>query len=153
VQGGYGGSGGGYGGYVDPSSCGNVTGGYYGQGACVGGTRYGAGAAAHGGTVHTSLGQSTGCYKTGGGGGGFGGGGGAWTGLGGGGGGLGWKNNISVTPGNTYTVVVGVGGYPNYSTCNSGCGSVRTAAGGGGAVRIVWPGCSRRFPSTCVGTP
>jgi len=36
---------------------------------------------------------------------------------GGGGGGLGWKNNISVTPGNGYTVVVGQGGYqpgPNY---------------------------------------
>ena len=29
---------------------------------------------------------------------------------GGGGGGLGWKNNISVTPGQTYTVVVGEGG-------------------------------------------
>jgi len=28
----------------------------------------------------------------------------------GGGGGLGWKNNISVTPGQSYTVVVGVGG-------------------------------------------
>ena len=28
------------------------------------------------------------------------------------GGGLGWKNNISVTPGQTYTVVVGSGGYP-----------------------------------------
>ena len=26
-------------------------------------------------------------------------------------------------------------------------------AGGSGAVRIVWPGCSRTFPSTCVGTP
>jgi len=24
---------------------------------------------------------------------------------------------------------------------------------GGGAVRIVWPGCSRKFPSTCVGSP
>jgi hypothetical protein len=29
---------------------------------------------------------------------------------GGGAGGLGWKNNISVTPGQTYTVVVGAGG-------------------------------------------
>jgi hypothetical protein len=25
--------------------------------------------------------------------------------------------------------------------------------GGSGAVRIVWPGCSRSFPSTCVGSP
>jgi hypothetical protein len=31
-------------------------------------------------------------------------------GAGGGGGGLGWKNNISVTPGQSYTVVVGAGG-------------------------------------------
>lgn len=30
--------------------------------------------------------------------------------IGGGGGGLGWKNNIAVTPGQTYTVVVGAGG-------------------------------------------
>jgi hypothetical protein len=30
-------------------------------------------------------------------------------GAGGGGGGLGWKNNISVTPGQSYTVVVGAG--------------------------------------------
>jgi hypothetical protein len=25
--------------------------------------------------------------------------------------------------------------------------------GGGGAVRIVWPGTTRQFPSTCVGSP
>ena len=41
---------------------------------------------------------------------GGGGGGGAFEGGGGGGGGLGWKNNIPVTPGQTYTVVVGSGG-------------------------------------------
>lgn len=33
-----------------------------------------------------------------------------WAGGGGGGGGLGWKNNITVVPGQTYTVVVGAGG-------------------------------------------
>jgi hypothetical protein len=33
-----------------------------------------------------------------------------YAGGGGGGGGLGWKNNISVTPGQSYTVVVGAGG-------------------------------------------
>jgi hypothetical protein len=33
-------------------------------------------------------------------------------GNGGGGGGLGWKNNITVVPGNSYTVVVGVAGTP-----------------------------------------
>jgi len=32
---------------------------------------------------------------------------------GGGGGGLGWKNNIAVTPGQTYYVYVGIGGNPN----------------------------------------
>ena len=41
---------------------------------------------------------------------GGGGSGGHYFGWGGGGGGLGWKNNISVTPGNSYTVVVGAGG-------------------------------------------
>ena len=41
-----------------------------------------------------------------------------WSGGGGGGGGLGWKNNISVTPGNNYTVVVGSGGVGQ--TANSG---------------------------------
>ena len=34
-------------------------------------------------------------------------------GNGGGGGGLGWKNSISVTPGQTYKVYVGIGGSPN----------------------------------------
>jgi len=34
---------------------------------------------------------------------------------------------------------------------NTYCGSATN--GGGGAVRIVWPGCARSFPSTCVGTP
>ena len=43
-------------------------------------------------------------------GGGGGGGAGYWAGGGGGGGGLGWKNNISVTPGQSYTVAVGAGG-------------------------------------------
>ena len=46
----------------------------------------------------------------GGGGGGNGGGNGVGGAGGGGGGGLGYKNNISVTPGQTYTVVVGGGG-------------------------------------------
>jgi hypothetical protein len=32
-------------------------------------------------------------------------------------------------------------------------GNYSCIGGAGGAVRIVWPGCSRRFPSTCVGTP
>jgi hypothetical protein len=38
---------------------------------------------------------------------------------GGGGGGLGWKNNISVTPGVGYTVVVGAGGIVSASGASS----------------------------------
>jgi hypothetical protein len=34
-----------------------------------------------------------------------------------------------------------------------GGGSTPTADGGVGAVRIVWPGNTRTFPSTCVGAP
>ena len=49
----------------------------------------------------------------GGGGGGF-----TWSSGGGGGGGLGWKNNIPVTPGQSYTVVVGQGG-PSNSNANA----------------------------------
>ena len=80
------------------------------------------------------------------GGGAFGGGGG----VGGSGGGLGYKNNISVTPGNSYTVVVGTGGKNSYNSCS--CQRLRGGygAGGSGAVRIVWPGSSRQFPSTNV---
>lgn len=53
-----------------------------------------------------------------------GGGGGNFAGTSGGGGGLGWKNDIFVTPGNSYTVVVGAGGaggvgYPNPSANGS----------------------------------
>jgi len=44
------------------------------------------------------------------------------------GGSLAWKNNISVTPGNSYQVKVA----------------------SGGAVRIIWPGNVRQFPSTNV---
>ena len=47
---------------------------------------------------------------------------------GGGGGGLGWKNNITVVPEQTYTVVVGVGGY---STSTGGT-LVSTPGGNGG---------------------
>src|SRR3989344_3306443 len=47
--------------------------------------------------------------------GGGGGGGYQWSYHGGAGGGLGWKNNIAVTPGQSYTVVVGSGGTYGYS--------------------------------------
>ena len=47
---------------------------------------------------------------------------------GGGGGGLGWKNNITVVPEQTYTVVVGLGGY---STATGGT-LISTPGGAGG---------------------
>jgi hypothetical protein len=43
-----------------------------------------------------------------------------WASGGGGGGGLGWKNNISVSPGTTYTVQVGKGGDAGTGTNNGG---------------------------------
>ncbi len=93
-------------------------------------------------------GAGSGTYAGGGGGGGaFGGGGGAG-GEGsraGGGGGLGWKNNIAVTPGQNYTVVVGAGASAS-STAGNGAG----AGGASGAVRIIW-GAGRAFPSTNTG--
>jgi hypothetical protein len=56
-----------------------------------------------------------------------------------GGGGLRYRNNISVTPGNSVSVTVGRAG--------NGC----TCYGGRGAVRIIWPGTTRSFPSTNTG--
>jgi hypothetical protein len=48
---------------------------------------------------------------------------------------LAYKNNISVTPGNSYSIVVGA----------------KRGTGGLGAVRIIWPGDTRSFPSTNTG--
>ena len=154
--GGGGGSGGGAGGNGTKKTHGNggtgyshggVTapnGGYYNASSCT--------------TSRTSSGGGYGGFNGsnyngggGGGGGAFGGGGGSGAGYGavGGGGGLGYKNNITVVPGNSYTVVVGSGGRSNAGcSCFGGGGS-----GGSGAVRIVWPGNTRTFPSTNVGTP
>jgi hypothetical protein len=61
---------------------------------------------------------------------------------GGGGGGLGWKNNIAVVPGNTYTVVVGNAGTTDYwGESNDGEDSYfinsSTVAGLGGKARII----------------
>tara|TARA_R110002096_G_scaffold421858_1_gene627976 strand:- start:1186 stop:1827 length:642 start_codon:yes stop_codon:yes gene_type:complete len=56
----------------------------------------------------------------------------------GGGGGLGWKNSISVTPGSSYTVDVGRGGYNGNTTTTGGesnfvsSGTVRGRGGSGG---------------------
>jgi hypothetical protein len=74
----------------------------------------------------------------GGAGGSYGGGGGNSSGAAGCGGGLGWKNNITVVPFQSYTVQVGAGGD---KLLGGG------ANGGGGAVRIMW-GPGRSFPST-----
>ena len=51
----------------------------------------------------------------------------------GGGGGLGYINNYPVTPGSVYALLVAPGAQGSYS-----------------AVRIVWPGSGRQFPSTNV---
>jgi hypothetical protein len=64
-------------------------------------------------------------------------------GSGGGGGGLVWKNNITVVPGQSYSLVVGAGS-------PQGTAGVAGGAGRGGAVRIIW-GTGRSFPSTNVG--
>lgn len=49
--------------------------------------------------------------------------------IGGGGGGLGWKNNISVIPGNSYTVLVGAAGQDSYFIDST---TVKGGGGGGG---------------------
>jgi hypothetical protein len=66
--------------------------------------------------------------------GGGGGGGNAWSNAAGSGGGLGWRNNIPVTPGQSYTVVVGAGGLRSGITAggNSYFISLTTVAGYGG---------------------
>jgi len=69
--------------------------------------------------------------------------------VGGGGGGLGYKNNIAVTPGASYTVVVGASGTQNNATEAAGHGgnswfiSAVTVFGGGGYCSFTgptWPG-------------
>jgi hypothetical protein len=61
-------------------------------------------------------------------------------GSGGGGGAMAWANNISVTPGQQISIIVGARGISGI-----------TPIGGVGAVRVVWPGTTRQFPSTNVG--
>jgi hypothetical protein len=84
----------------------------------------------------------------GGNGGSYGGGGGAGRdGMGGGGGAIAYINNYPVVPGTNYQVVVGNGGAGK----NSDVAGVRAGgSGAGGAVRIIWPGIARQFPSTNV---
>ena len=64
------------------------------------------------------------------------------------GGALAYTNDVAVTPGETYNVIVGQGGY------GGGFGSstyYSSGVGGSGAVRIVWPGSARQFPGNNVG--
>ena len=104
------------------------------------GTGYARGGSGGGDGIQYSNGGS---YPPGFTGGNYGGGGGGTYAIQGGGGGLGW-GNVTVVPGETYTVVVGAGGYRDTATTGSVgfCGP-----GGGGAVRIIW-GAGRWYPST-----
>ena len=81
-----------------------------------------------------------------------------YTGHGGGGGGLGWKNNIAVTPGQSYTVVVGAaGGNPagtNMSLASNGTNggdsyfiNATTVKGGGGVAGEAQPTIGRKCSS------
>jgi len=153
------GSGGGGGGRYDDSGTGGGGVGIYGSGSA--GT---AGTWANGNDLDTNY---TGSVATGGRGGsrrgqsgtqggqatawngGFGG----WPGGGGGsatgyydsgmGGALAFSNNISVTPGHTYSVYVGRGGV----------GVDNGGSGANGAVRVIWPGSTREFPHTAGSDP
>lgn len=157
-NGGHGGLGDGGTNVVQAATSGSGGGGGGGQWAGGGGVGiYGAGASgAGGGQVTGGAGGSGGVagytysqYASGSGlankGGQYGGGGGSTYAGGGGGGGLAWKNSIAVTPGSSFTVVVGAGGLPNYQWEYGG-------QGGGGAVRIIW-GAGRAFPSTLTAAP
>ena len=79
-----------------------------------------------------------------------GGGGGSATGYwdGGNGGALAYCNNYTVTPGQGIGVYVGIGGQGQSGGSGSDSGG---GSGGPGAVRIVWPGDTRQFPTTNVG--
>jgi hypothetical protein len=111
------------------------------------GTGYGTGGGGGSGGAAGGCHASLGC-RTPGGGGAYGGGGGGYKnnaasqgcGGGGAGGALAYMNNYTVVPGGSYPVVVGAGGV-----------KAPAGAGGNGAVRIIWPGNVRNFPSTLTG--
>jgi hypothetical protein len=68
--------------------------------------------------------------------------------AGGGGGGLGWRNNIAVTPGTSYTVVVGAGGVAGTYGVSGGAGgqsyfiNASTVAGNGGGGGVYYTNIS-----------
>lgn len=129
--GGAGGGGGGSNSIVTPGVCRRL---YFGPGGGVG--LYGQGSNGVGGT------------------------GGGSTGIGGGGGSSGCAGGTascvySPPTGGAYG---GAGGSTVISSgpfvcCSWTTTTFRYGAGSSGAYRIVWPGCSRTFPSTCVGSP
>lgn len=132
------GGGGGGGGWGSGGGVGIYGEGANGSGAPIGAaTGGGGGSGGVNGTNYTALPSNNPLIQRGG---LFGGGGGSTYFYGGSGGGLGWTNNITVVPGNTYTVVVGNGGLPDIQWDYAG-------QGGSGAVRIIW-GTGRAFPST-----
>ena len=142
----YYGGGGGAGGYAGTGGGG---GGQTYQGCCSGGAGGGGGGGGGG-----ASGSGNTCFKTGGGGGvgiygqGSNGAGGTSNGLvgNGGGGGSGGASGTSNSP--TYSPVGGAGGA--YGGGASGRNGPGANPGGVGAVRIVWPGNTRTFPSTDV---
>jgi hypothetical protein len=70
---------------------------------------------------------------------------------GGGGGGLGWKNNIAVTPGSSYTVVVGSPGTTTANGGNSYFISTGTVAGYGGSSGVSALGTSNTSGGSYTG--
>ena len=82
--------------------------------------------------------------------------------IAGGGGGVGLLGQGTSGTAGSYTGGIGGSGGANGSNWNGGAyggggGGTQTnsflGTGGVGAVRIVWPGNTRTFPSTCVGSP
>lgn len=169
-----GGGGGGSGGTVTigtggaAGSGGNRSGGRCTSGGGGGGAGGYSGAGGQGG-AYTSVARTAGANGNGGGGGG-----GSpnnvSTNGGGGGGGVGiYGQGCNGTGGNVSSQCGihgqgGSGGLPTSTSCTSNCGGAYGGGGGGryfsttsrsvgasGAVRIVWPGTTRQFPSTCVG--
>ena len=135
----YGGGGGGAGtlaGTAATNGVGNTWNGGGGYGASITSTGSNAGGVGSGSSDQGAAPSLGGTYG--------GGGGGGRDGPGGGGGAIAYVNNISVTPGQTFTVVVGATGTPQGSVSRSG------GYGGPGAVRIIW-GSGRSFPSTNIG--
>jgi hypothetical protein len=129
-------------------------------GASTGAYGGGGGAGGYSGVGGYGASDGAGTASAGSGGSGGGGGnGGCGTGAAGGGGGVGLFGQ-GTSGGAGVKNTQGGGGSGGTGGTKSPNGGVYGGGGGGchglgavGAVRIVWPGCSRQFPSTCVGSP